>query len=124
MSSHDEQEIHQLFEDGDRALMSSTLSELERIYADDYVQFDESGRRSTRDDLIGNLTSGKIRFLAMTSTGRWMRVFGDCAVVHGSEDDEIELGGERVSVKYVYTDVVLRRNGRWQIVASQLAKPE
>ena len=58
----------------------------------------------------------------MKSKGRRVRLFGDFAVVHGSEEDEIERDGENLIVKYVYTDVVVRRSGRWQIVASQLAK--
>lgn len=122
MSHNDEQEIVRLFEDGDRALTSSDVREMERIYAEDYVQSDESGRLFTRADLIRNLTSLKIRFLSMKSTGRQVRVFGDFAVVHGSEEDEIEREDGRAVVKYVYMDVVVRRGGRWQIVASQLSK--
>src|SRR6516165_2728113 len=113
MNSNEEQEIIRLFED---------VGEMERIYAEDYVQSDESGRLFTRADLIRNLASGKIRFLSMKSTGRRVRVFGDFAVVHGSEEDEIERAGENLSVKYVYMDAVVRRGGHWQIVASQLAK--
>ena len=36
---------------------------------------------------------------------------------------EVEAGGKRFSVHYLYTDVVLKRQGRWQIVGSQLVKP-
>ena len=124
MDRNDEREIIRLFEDGDRALMSADLLEIERIYADDYVQADESGALSTRADLIRNLTSGRIRFLSMKSTGRQVRLFDDFAVVHGSEEDEIERDGQRASVRYVYMDIVMRRRGRWQIVASQLANPD
>jgi len=121
---HNEQQILQLFEDGDRALMAADVSELERIYADDYVQYDERGQASTRQDLIRNLSLGAIRFLSMTSTGRRVRLLrDDVAIVHGSEDDEIERDGKRSTVSYVYSDVVVKRAGGWRIVASQLAKP-
>jgi len=121
---NDEQQILRLFEDGDRALRSASVAELERIYADNYVQYDESGNASTRKDLIRNLTSGAIRFIAMKSTGRSVRfVREDVAIVHGSEIDEVGREGVASSVEYVYMDVVEKREGRWQIVASQLAKP-
>ncbi len=123
MDRNDEQEIIQLFEDGDRALMGADVPEIERIYSDDYVQADESGVLSSRADLIQNLTARKIRFLAMKSTGRQVRLFGDFAIVHGSEEDRIEHEGKRLSVSYVYMDVVVRRSGAWQIIASQLSKP-
>lgn len=121
---NDEQEIFRLFEDGDRALMSANADELQRIYAEDYVQYDETGKRSTREDLVRNLTSGAIHFLSMNSTGRTVRILRDnVAIVHGSEEDAIERAGIRFTVQYIYTDVVMKRDGRWQIVASQLARP-
>jgi uncharacterized protein (TIGR02246 family) len=121
---NDEQQILKLFEDGDRALMSANVSELMRIYAEDYVQYDESGVSSTRQNLIEKLTSGKVRFLSMISTGRRVRLLrDDVAVVHGSEQDDIEQEGQRFPVEYIYMDVVMKRAGRWQILASQLAKP-
>lgn len=112
----------QLFEDGDRALISANVADLNRIYADDYIQWDESGTPGTKQDLIHKLTSGELRFLTMTSTGRNIRMFREFAIVRGTERDEVEQSGQRFSVWYGYLDVVVRRAGRWQIVASQLAR--
>jgi ketosteroid isomerase-like protein len=121
---NDEQQIIKLFEDGDRALIAADVNELRRIYAGDYVQYDDCGRASTRQDLIDKLTSGKIRFISMTSTGRRIRLLrDDVAIVHGSEEDVIEHEGTRTSLFYVYMDAVVKREQRWRIVASQLAKP-
>ncbi|MGA8432949.1 MAG: nuclear transport factor 2 family protein [Candidatus Sulfotelmatobacter sp.] len=118
-----EQEILELFEAGDRALISANPAELSRIFADDYVQYDESGKPSTKQDVIENLTFGKIRYVSMSSTGRSIRVLrDDVAIVHGSEVDEVEQDGKRFNVRYVYLDVVMKRNGKWQIVSSQLTK--
>ncbi|MGP0020991.1 MAG: nuclear transport factor 2 family protein [Candidatus Sulfotelmatobacter sp.] len=112
-----------LFEDGDRALIAGDVAELSRIFADDYVQRDESGKAFTKADVIANLSSGKIRYVSMTSTGRRIRMLrDDVAIVHGSEDDVVEQGGKRCLVRYVYMDVVTKRDGIWQISASQLAK--
>jgi uncharacterized protein (TIGR02246 family) len=120
----DEQQILQLFEDGDRALVAANVAELSRIFADDYLQYDESGQASTKRDVIGKLSSGEIRYVSMVSTGRSIRLLrDDVAIVHGSEVDMVEQGGERFPVRYGYMDVVVKRDGRWQIVASQLAKP-
>lgn len=120
----DEQQIVRLFEDGDRALMSANVDELRRIYADDYEQYNEAAERTTRHDLIASLSSGKIRLLSMTSMGRRVRLFGDFAIVHGSEEDEIVQNGDRSRVRYLYMDVVVKRDGRWQIVGSQLVRPK
>ncbi len=118
-----EQQILKLFEDGDRALIAADIPELSRIFADDYVQYDESGKPSTKQEVLANLKSGAIRYVSMVSTGRRIRLLTeDVAIVHGSEDDEVEQGGRRFPVRYVYMDVVVKRDSRWQIVGSQLAR--
>ena len=117
----DEQQILQLFEDGDRALIAADAAEITRIFADDYIQYDESGQPHTKDDVISNLQSGALRFIAMTSTSRRIRLLtDDVAIVHGSEEDIVEQAGRRFSVSYIYMDVVVKRNGTWQMVGSQL----
>jgi uncharacterized protein (TIGR02246 family) len=120
---NDEQQILKLFEDGDRALIAADRAELARIFADDYIQYDESGESRTKQQVIRNLETGTIRYLSMVSTGRRIRLLSDeLAIVHGSEEDDVEQGGRRFPVRYIYMDVVVKRNGRWQIVGSQLAK--
>lgn len=120
---NDEQQILALHEAGDRALMRADLAALARIFADDYVQYNEAGRAFTKQDVLDNFRTGAIRYPSIVSTGRRIRVFGDTAVVHGSESDEVEAGGKRFSVRYVYLDVLRKCDGEWKLVASQLARP-
>jgi uncharacterized protein (TIGR02246 family) len=123
MPESDEHQILKLFKDGDRAIITADVSELTRIYADDYIQYDETGKAIRRQNVIDELCSGKVRYLSMTSTGRRIRVLGeDVAIVHGSEEDEVEQDGRSFRVRYIYMDVVVKRDGRWQIIGSQLAK--
>ncbi len=119
----DEQEIQALFSAGDRALMGGDVAALARIFADDYVQYDASGKAFTKQEVLDNLRSGGVRYPSIISTGRRIRVFGEMAIVHGSESDEVEAEGKRLPVRYLYMDVVCKRAGRWQIVGSQLVKP-
>ena len=119
----DEQQIMKLFEDGDRALVAGDVAELSRIFADDYIQYDESGKSFTKQDVINNLKSGAMRYIAVISIGRRVRLLNDnAAIVQGSQSDEVEQNGRRFPIRYVYMDVVVMRNGNWQIVGSQLAK--
>jgi len=121
----DEQQILKLFEEGDRALIAADLSALSRIFADDYIQYDETGKASTKQDVLNNLESGAIRYISMVSTGRKIRLLSkDAAIVHGSEEDDVEQAGQRFPVRYIYMDAVVKHKGKWQIVASQLAKPD
>jgi uncharacterized protein (TIGR02246 family) len=119
----DEQQILALHEAGDEALMSADLAVLAQIFADDYVQYNEAGKAFTKQDVLNNFRTGAVRYPSIVSTGRRIRVFGDTAVVHGSESDEVESDGKRFSVRYVYLDVLRKQNGEWKLVASQLARP-
>jgi uncharacterized protein (TIGR02246 family) len=119
----DEQQIQALFETGDRALMSRDIDALAHIFADDYVQYDPSGKAFTKEQVLDNLRIGAVRYPSIVSTGRRIRLFGDMAIVHGSESDEVEAGGKRFPVRYLYMDVVCKRAGGWQIVGSQLVRP-
>jgi uncharacterized protein (TIGR02246 family) len=120
---NDEQQILALHEAGDRALMSADLTALARIFADDYVQYNEAGKPFTKQEVLKNFQTGAIRYPSIVSTGRKIRIFGDTAVVHGLESDEVEAGGKRFSVRYMYLDVLQKRRGEWKLVASQLARP-
>jgi uncharacterized protein (TIGR02246 family) len=120
---NDEQQILALHEAGDRALMSADLAVLAQIFADDYVQYNEAGKAFTKQDVLESFRSGAIRYPSIVSTGRQIRVFGDTAIVHGAESDEVESDGKGFSVRYVYLDVLRKQNGGWKLVASQLARP-
>jgi uncharacterized protein (TIGR02246 family) len=122
--SIDEKQIHALFDAGDRALMAADLDALAQIFSDDYVQYDPSGHPFTKQQVLENLRTSAVRYPSIVSTARSVRLFGDFAIVHGSEDDEVEADGRRSPVRYLYMDVAVKRNGRWRIVGSLLAKPE
>src|SRR6201993_4380913 len=114
--ANDEQQIVVLFEAGDRALVSEDLDALARIFADDYVQYDPSGKAFTKQEILDGLRSGAVRYPSIVSTGRRIRLFGEMAIVHGSEEDEVETGENLFSVLYLYMDVVVKRNWKWHIV--------
>ena len=121
-TENDVQQILALHEAGDKALMSADLVVLAQIFAEDYVQYNESGKAFTKQDVLNNFRTGAIRYPSIVSTGRKIRVFGDTAVVHGSESDEVEANGKRLAVRYVYLDVLRKCEGEWKLVASQLAR--
>jgi uncharacterized protein (TIGR02246 family) len=119
----DEEQILALQEAGDKALVSADLAVLAEIFADDYVQYNEAGKAFSKQDVLTNFRTGAIRYPAIVSTGRRIRIFGDTAVVHGSEADVVETDSKRANVRYVYLDVLRKDKGKWKLVASQLARP-
>jgi len=125
MSPKDEaRELITLFETADRALERADLDALAKLFADDWIQYDPKGQARTKAEVFANLRTGTVRYPSIQSTARDIRIFGEMAVVHGSETDEVESNGRRTTEKYLYLDVLQKRGGKWQIVSSLLAKPD
>jgi uncharacterized protein (TIGR02246 family) len=122
-NQNEERELVALFESADRALERADLHALAKLFADDWVQYDPKGRSRTKAEVFANLERGTVRYPSIRSTSRDVRIFGDMAVVHGSETDEVESEGHRTTERYLYLDVLQKREGQWRIVSSLLAKP-
>jgi ketosteroid isomerase-like protein len=124
MSVPDEQQkIENLYHVGDAALMRADVDALSEILADDYIQYNDAGQPFTKHQILASFRSGSIRYPSIVSTSRVIRIFGDTAVVHGSEDDDVETAEKKFHVRYIYLDVLLKREGKWKLVSSQLARP-
>jgi hypothetical protein len=48
-----------------------------------------------------------------------VRLFGNTAVVTGSDTEKSTEAGKDTSGKYIWTDVFVKQNGKWRAVASQ-----
>jgi hypothetical protein len=51
-----------------------------------------------------------------------VRLFGDTAVVTGSDTETSTAEGKDTSGKYIWTDVFVKQGGKWKAVASQSTK--
>ena len=119
-----EQALVTLENDWSQASIKRDGAKLQQFYADEYVFTDADGMTSTKAKEIANLTSGAFRLTAYKFEDVKVRVYGEVAVVTGRnnikgtwEDIERDISGP-----YRFTDVFVRRNGRWQCVASQSSR--
>jgi ketosteroid isomerase-like protein len=117
-----EQTLMQLERDWSQASLNKDIAALNRIMADDWVNIDFQGRTLTKTQTIANLKSGLPATQAAGLGEMKVRVFGDSAIVTGSDTGKSTSKGKEVVEKYLWTDVFIRRNGRWQAVASQSTK--
>jgi uncharacterized protein (TIGR02246 family) len=117
-----EQTLMQLERDWSQASLKKDIDALNRIMADDWVNIDFQGRTLTKTQTIASLKSGLPATQAAGLGEMKVRVFGDSAIVTGSDTGKSTSKGKEVIEKYLWTDVFVRRNGRWQAVASQSTK--
>jgi ketosteroid isomerase-like protein len=117
-----EQTLMQLERDWSQASLTKDIDTLNKIMADDWVNIDFQGKVVTKAQTIASLKSGLPATQAAGLGEMKVRVFGNSAIVTGSDTGKSGSKGKEIIEKYLWTDVFVRRNGRWQAVASQSTK--
>ena len=97
------------------SVATNDASVVRRILADDLVWVLD-GRVLGKSQAVAEAEKGPYDFVSNHLEYAHVRFFGDTAVVQGSEK-WTRRGGK--SGRFVWTDTWLRRNGQWQIVASE-----
>ncbi len=105
-----------------KANMDKDVQTIGRIVADDWAGIDFQGNASTKAQSIANLKAGVGTLQSLELGPVKVRVFGDTAIVTGSDTEKSTYKGKDSSGKYVWTDVFVNRNGRWQAVTSESTK--
>jgi ketosteroid isomerase-like protein len=97
-------------------------SALERLLAEEWSMTHTDGRMSTRDEVLRDLDTGVNRLLEGGVDDLRFRVYKDFAVVTGRTRARGEYKRHSYDVRLRFTDVLVRRDGRWQVVASHASR--
>jgi ketosteroid isomerase-like protein len=107
-----EQRLAQAWVDRDRRF-------IEQLLAADWTVTDASGRILRKQQVIDEtFASTERRIDAMTVDDVVVRDLGGVAVATGRTRASGSYRGTRASVELRFTDVFVRRDGRWQVVTS------
>ena len=90
---------------------------LETILADDFQMMRPTGRFSTKSEEIAHIKSSKCKVESDHLDDAKVRVFGDVAVLYGWETFIVKCSDKVKTGTYFWSDVWLKRSGRWQAVA-------
>jgi len=118
----DEATVTQIERDWANALVKADTAALDRIQAADYVFTDQDGQMHTKAQGIADFQSGAQKFESFILDDLKVRVFGDSAVAHVLDTEKSTYKGKDTSGQYRWTDVFVKRGGRWQAVASHGSK--
>jgi ketosteroid isomerase-like protein len=92
----------------------------DKLVADDWIATTPDGKRQTKAERAAEIIASDID--SATLGEMKVRVFGDTAVVTGTDDEITMKDGKKSTDHYVWTDVFVKRNGKWLAVASQTAQ--
>ena len=113
-----EQALMQMERDWTEASLKKDAATLDKILADDWVGQGPTGT-APKAEALADLKSGDNKLDSITLGDMKVRVFGDTAIVTGSDDEKSSYKGKDTSGHWIWTDVFVKRQGRWQAAASQ-----
>jgi hypothetical protein len=106
----------------DKAQIDGERAELEHWLADDYLLINSSGKSETKAQLVADYTTPGFKLEPFVVQQPVERVWRDGAVMGGIATLRGTDGGKRYEVRLRFADIWARRNGRWQVVYTQVAK--
>jgi ketosteroid isomerase-like protein len=110
-----EQAITQLERDWVAAIVKKDTATIDRLLADDFSGATDDQRYS-KADAIEDVKTGTHESLDLDNIR--VRVFGDTALATMGQTEKSHHGKEDFSGHYLFTNVWLKRNGEWRVVAS------
>ncbi len=117
-----EQQIAALSDQFSQAFANADIGFLEKRLADDYTGIHSDAKLSTKAQEIGNVKASTLKWDSVDLHDRKIHRYGDTVVVVGLASSKGTIGGKPYSGDYRTTNVWVKRNGNWQVVAFQSTK--
>jgi ketosteroid isomerase-like protein len=111
--------LKQLEQDGLDSYREGDAEKMSKILADDFVGRWGDGSTQTKEEQLKAIRTGQEKHSENQLVECNVRIYGDTAVVTGIQTEKSVLEGRDGSGTYSYTDVFVKRDGRWQVVASE-----
>ena len=115
-------ELKQIENDWTDAVKAKNAEKLGDILADGWVGLDWDGKTPDKAKALADLKAPGNSLDSFEMGPMKVRIFGNTAVVTGSDSEKSAENGKDTSGKYIWTDVFVKQNGKWRAVASQSTK--
>jgi hypothetical protein len=117
-----EDQIKKLEHDWAQATVKDGAPAVDQYEADGIISTDPSGRVTDKAQDKKDLSSGDLKFQSIKLSDLRVRVYGNTAVAAGTTTLKGTYKEQDISGTYRFTDTWVKRNGKWQAVASQATK--
>jgi ketosteroid isomerase-like protein len=116
-----EQELMKLEQDWTNADVKADVAFLDRFLAEDWTLTDNDGVLWTKARELAAIKSGEVVISSMVTDDMKVRIYRDAAVVTGRNTVKGTLKGKDISGQERWTDTWIKRDGRWQCVATHVS---
>ncbi|TGE23802.1 nuclear transport factor 2 family protein [Hymenobacter aquaticus] len=110
----------QLDQDWGAATVRNDLAFVQKLVADDCLFTEADGTVGTKAEMMADMQSGKSKTISNQPTEYNVRLFGpDMAVIRHNITTTGTENGKDASGEFRRMHVLVRRDGRWQVIDSQ-----
>jgi uncharacterized protein (TIGR02246 family) len=120
-TGEDERALYQIERDFGEALIKKDAAAMDKMLATEFQANNDSLVRNKKQFLAA-IKSDTTKFESVANSEMRALVFGETAIVHGGVTVKSSKGGKDTSVQDRYTDVFVKRDGRWQCVSGSSTK--
>ena len=115
-----EQELKRLEDEWLNSYLRGDKQKFDQVVADDFTRIDESGKLATKAEEKALLQAPPASLNAsLTNEDIQVREYGNAAIVTGRIVSKVQGS---LSFQSRFTDIFLKRNGRWQVVARHYSR--
>jgi ketosteroid isomerase-like protein len=123
-SGKDVEEVLQWERDGCAAYQRNDAAYIDRIVADGYVLTNSRGGYDTKADDLQAARNQDVVFTTFHNENMKVRIYGQTAIVTGTTIVKgVAKDGSKVDLAVLFTDTLVKMNGRWRLVAGHVSKP-
>ena len=115
-----EEEIAKVEKGFTDAIARNDLKAIERFVTDDWIIVNADGGSIERERFLEVIRSGALTHDMMESNDMRVRVYGDSAVVTAVTRSKGKFMGQEFSTHERSTDVLVKIDGQWRCVLTQL----
>jgi hypothetical protein len=102
-----------------QALVSGDVARAAQLHADDFQLINPLGGALSKDQYLGGISAGQIRYLHWEPETITVRVYGEAAMMRYRSELEIVVQGRHIPrQRYWHTDLYERHGSQWQVVWS------
>ena len=105
-----------------QATVKEGAAAVDQYEPDDIITTDPSGRVTDKAQDKLDLSSGDFKIQSQELSDLKVHIYGNTAVAAGTNTVKGTYKGQDIGGKYRFTDTWVKRNGKWQVVASQYTK--
>ncbi|HEY0378442.1 MAG TPA: nuclear transport factor 2 family protein [Pyrinomonadaceae bacterium] len=117
---NEEEEVRALMRRWDDALVNRNFEFIDSILAEDFTYIAASGQVQNKAELLASIRSPELRIAASSSSNVVVRLYGDVAVAIAEGRIKGSYKSQEFENRYRFTDVWVRRHGKWVAANTQI----